>query len=340
MAHESLFHAAMRHRNPQDRRCTYLVVIDSDREPLSDLRDFAFYLSTLSVAGCEVVVVDGASQASFDESDRILRWVSRHVAARPRQRNFGGTIDPVRAALDFASCDKVIVAGPNVRYDDDAVGRICALLDAHEVVEPQDYFAPLPWWSGIEAARMLVHRGVDPLPDHGVTFGMRKWPVRGLRTIDIAWSSGVDSVRRLAAQGAEVFSACDVFVRRLPPRLAEWLRERPRQADDDFALPFKTAFFFALLPAALLLAILGDVRLAGGYAGAVACASMVLAIRGRMGASAVFPLRACFSAPLWVLERSLSVYWALFRKLRGAVDVTADSVVADRKMNARIASGE
>jgi hypothetical protein len=330
----------MRHRNPQGRRCTYLVVIDSDREPLSDLRDFASYLSTLSVAGCEVVIVDGSSQATFDENDRIFRWVSQHVAARPRQRNFGGTIDPVRAALDFGGCDKVIVAGPNVRYDDDAVGRICALLDTHEVVEPQDYFAPLPWWSGIEAARMLVHRGVDPLPDHGVTFGMRKWSVRGLRTIDVAWSNGVDTVRRLAAQGAEVFSACDVFVRRLPTTLTQWMRERPRQADDDFALPFKTAFFFTLLPAAVLLAILGDVRVAGGYAGAVACASMVLAIRGRMGASSVFPLRACLLAPLWVLERSFSVYWALGRKLRGADNDTINSVLTERKMNARIASGE
>lgn len=340
MAHDSLFQPAMRHRNPQDRRCTYLVVIDSDREPLSDLRDFASYLSTLSVAGCEVVVVDGSSQESFEENGRSFRWVSRHVAARPRQRNFQGSIDPVRAALDFGSCDKVIVAGPNVRYDEDAVGRICALLDSHEVVEPQDYFAPLPWWSGIEEARMLVHRGVDPLPDHGVTFGMRKWPVRGLRSIDVAWSNGVDSVRRLAAQGAEVFSACDVFVRRLPPRLAEWLRERPRQADDDFVLPLKTAFFFTLLPAAVLLTVLGGVRLAGGYAGAVACASMVLAIRGRMGASSVFPLRACLSAPLWVLERSVSVYWALFRKLRGAADDTVGSVLTERKINAKIASGE
>ena len=44
---------------------------------------------------------------------------------------------------------------------------------------------------------------------------------------------------------------------------------------------------------------------------------MGLALRGRAGASAFFPLHACLFAPLWVLERSVSVYWALFRKLRG-----------------------
>jgi len=329
----------MRHRNPQDRRCTYLVVIDGGREPLSDLRDFASYLSTLSVAGCEVVVVDGSSQDLFEENGKSFRWVSRHVAARPRQRNFQGSIDPIRAALDFGNCDKVIVAGRNVRYDEDAVGRICALLDTHEVVEPQDYFAPLPWWSGIEAARMLVHRGVDPLPDHGVTFGMRKWPVRGLRSIDVAWSNGVDSVRRLAAQGAEVFSACDVFVRRLPTTLTEWLHERKQQADDDFAMPLKSAFFFAILPMAVVMALLEGSRVAGGYAGAIAVGSMVLALRGRSGAASFFPLRVCLCAPIWVLERSLSVYWALFQKLRGASEASRVSY-ADGRTTVRVASGE
>jgi hypothetical protein len=286
-----------------------------------------------------VVVVDGSPKTAFGKNAQSLRWVSRHVAARPRHRSFSGALDPIRAALDFAECDKVVVADPNVRYDVVVIDRICTLLDTHEVVEPQDYFDPLPWWSGIEAGRMLVHRGVDPLPDHGVTFGMRKWSVRGLRAIDAAWSNGDDAVRRLASQGAEVFSAVDVFVRRLPPLLTEWLRNRPRQADDDFAMPLKTAFFFALLPAAALLAVLGGVRLAGGYAGAVVCASMVLAIRGRVGAATFFPLRACLAAPLWVLERSVSVYWALFRKLRSANGSVVDPAVAERKTNTRIASG-
>ncbi|MEA2236233.1 MAG: hypothetical protein QOC81_957 [Thermoanaerobaculia bacterium] len=329
----------MRHRNPQESRCTYLVVIDTDREPLSDLRDLAAYLSTLSVSGCEVVVADGSPAMAFDENAKILRWVGRHAAVRPRHRSFSGAIDPIRAAIDFAGCEKVVVASQNVRYDEQAIDSLCTLLDTHEVVEPQDYFDPLPWWSGIEAGRMLVHRGVDPLPDHGVTFGMRKWPVRGLRTIDAAWSNGDDPVRRLASQGAEVFSAVDVFVRRMPPVLSEWLRERPQQADDDFAMPLKTVFFFALLPMAALLAVVGGARLAGGYAGAVICASMVLAIRGRMGASAFFPMRACLAAPLWVLERSVSVYWALFRKLRSTNGTVVDPAVADRKSNARIASG-
>ena len=104
-------------------------------------------------------------------------------------------------------------------------------------------------------------------------------------------------------------------------------------------MPVKTAFFFALLPAALLLAVLGGVRLAGGYAGAIALSSLVLAIRGRAGNATFFPLRACLSAPLWVLERSISVYWALLQKLNRSSAEAMHPSTADRGTRA-VASGE
>jgi len=107
------------------------------------------------------------------------------------------------------------------------------------------------------------------------------------------------------------------------------MRERPRLADDDFVMPVKSAFFFALLPMAMLLMAFAGVRAMAGYAGAVAFTSIVLAIRGRGGASSVFPLRTCFFAPLWVLERSVSVYWALLRKLHPATVETSAMPVAD-----------
>ena len=129
-------------------------------------------------------------------------------------------------------------------------------------------------------------------------------------------------------------------MRRLPPPWNDWLRDRPRQAGDDFDMPVKTAFFFALLPAAIVLAIVGGVRLAGGYAGAIACAAFVLAVRGRGSASAFFPLRACLSAPLWVFERSVSVYWALLQKLRASSTEAAHTSFAGRAAGARVASGE
>lgn len=330
----------MRTRNQQDRRCTYMVVIERDEESSDELRELASYLSTIAIAGCDVIVADGSPREIFERNACVLRWVGRHVPVRPRHRSFGGTIDVVRTAVDVPGCEKIIVADDDVRYEADAIDSICELLDFHEVVEPQDYFHPLPWWSGIEAGRMLVHRGIEPLPDHGATFGLRRSAVRGLRGIDVGWWNGDDPVRRLASLGAEVFSACEVFVRRTPPALHEWLQERPRQASDDFEMPVKTALFFALLPVTLLLAMLGGARLAAGYAGAIAFSSIALALRGRSGAAAVFPVQACLSAPLWILERSISVYWALFRKLQGTAAESARPAMAERGSGTQVASGE
>lgn len=304
----------MRHRSPGERRCTYLVALEGDCASADDLRELAAYLSNLAVSDFDVVIVDGSRPPTLDRNRQTLRWVGRHVVAGPQHLTADGSIDLIRAAVDLATCDKVIVADAQVRYSDEAIDRICTLLDLHEVVEPQDYIDPLPWWSGIDAGRMLLHRSLSPLPDHGSTFGFRKNAIRGLRSLEHGVASD-DDVRRLASQGAEVFCAIEVFVRRLPPVLSDWLRDLPRHADDDFSVSAKAAFFFGLLPITLVLILLGGARLAGGYAGAIAFASLGLAMRGRMGAAAFFPWRACLFAPVGILERSISVYWALLRRL-------------------------
>ena len=305
----------MNSRSASDRRCSYVVVHENADASPDDLRSFAHHLSTLSVTGCEVIVLDDT--ASFDRNRRVFRWVGRHVAALPRHRALNGAVDPVRAAIDLASCEKVVVGNARVRHDADTIASMCALLDVHEVVEPQDYYDPLPWWGGIDAGRMLVHRGIEPLPDHGATFGFRRAAVRGLRGLDAFDDGNEDCVRRLQSQGAAVHSAGDLFVRCEPPTVSGWLRERVRHANDDFALPLKTAFFFALLPVAALLIAFGGAPFAGGYAGALVIGSLALALRGRAGAAGVFPFRAALFAPLWMLERSISVYWALLRKMAG-----------------------
>jgi len=315
----------MRPNTKPDRRCTYVVALSPASSSL-DLRPFAEYLSTVGVAGCEVIVLD--SSEAIDEHRRILRWVGRHIAVQE-------PIDVVRTAAHVASCEKIIVAGDNVRYDIADLTELCALLDAHEVVEAQDYLEPMPWWGGIDAGRMLVHRGIDPDPGRGATFGFRRSVLRGLRGFDATGST--DPVRALALHGADVVCGSELFVRRCPQQLGEWLRERPREAGLDFDVPAKSAFFFALIPMAILLTVMGSGRLAIGYTSAVAFASIVLAVRGRMGAGAFFPLRACLFAPLWVLERSVSVYWALLQRMRGTV-VEQPAATATQR-STRAASG-
>lgn len=328
----------MRNRKPQDRRCSYVVVVDSATCPADELRDLANYLSTVGVAGCDVVVLDASPRLQFDLNARILRWVGRHVAVRSEHRTPSGSIDFVRSAATLAACEKVIVAEQDVRYTPDAIGQICDLLEMHEVVEPQDYLDPLPWWGGIEAGRILVHRGIEPQPDHGATLGFRRTAVNSLRNLTTGEVLD-DQGRRLAAAGAEVYPATNVFVRRRPAALDEWLAQRPRYAGDDFGLPFKSAFFFSMVPLLLILGVLGGIQLAGAYASVIAFSSVCLALRGRAGAGLYFPLRACLFAPLWIFERSVSVYWALYRRLRGT-DLDPARLTVPEHGNQKVASGE
>jgi hypothetical protein len=329
----------MRNTASPDRRCSYVVVVQGAASSETELRELAAYLSATGVAGCEVILLDPSPRARFESNARILRWVGRHVAAGPEHCTPAGSLDRVRASAALASCEKVIVATDDVRYTPQAIDQLCDLLDLHEVVEPQDYLEPLPWWGSIEAGRILVHRGIEPEPDHGATFGFRRGTVRALRSL----GSGdffEDPARRLGSAGAEVFAAANVFVRREPGPFDQWLAQRPRVAGEELALPLKTAFFLSLVPLLVLLGIAGGVRLALGYSSVIAFATVVLAVRGRVGAAAFFPLRACLFAPLWVLERSVSVYWALFRKLRGSEADPARIAVPQRAAGAKVASGE
>ena len=327
----------MKTRPQSDRRCTYVIAIERSENDAADLRSLAQYLSTLGVIGCDVIVVDGSAPELFDEHRRVIRWVARHMAARPAHRTAAG-IDPVAAAIDFAQTEKVVVADPAVRYTASDIDQLCDLLELHEVVVPQAYLDPLPWWGGIEAGRILVHRGIEPTGDGG-TFGIRRTAVRSLRSLDIPAEEAEEPLRRLGLRGAEVFAAQDVFVRREPPGLSTWLRDRVRSADAEFAMPVRTVLFFAMIPVAFMVALFGGLRMAGTYAGAIAFASMVLAVRGRIGASPFFPLRACLYAPVWVLERSISVYWALWRKLQPSGVEAAGEFEAERA-GQRVASGE
>src|SRR5829696_3924262 len=102
MAHRSLIPSLMK-RAPGDRRCTYLVTLDRPSAPLAELRDFAEYLALVGSADIDVVVVDASPADVFDENRRVLRWVSRHIAARPQHRGAAGALDPVRTAIDAAA---------------------------------------------------------------------------------------------------------------------------------------------------------------------------------------------------------------------------------------------
>jgi hypothetical protein len=126
-------------------------------------------------------------------------------------------------------------------------------------------------------------------------------------------------VRHFRARGARICYARDFFVLKRPPSLRKWVEQRPRQAYEDFVMRAKT-FFFAARPFALAAVWLAfGWRGALVFASAVAAGSALLAARGLGdGARRFFPAWVCAYAPLWVVERALSTYWAFYwRVARG-----------------------
>lgn len=315
-------------------RCSYVVVFDGadGEEPL---REFADYLNSVTAAGCEAIVLDASDSETFATHRRVLRWVARHLPVRPEHRTPSGSLDPIRAAALVAGSEKVIVARADVRYTLVSLARVCELLERHEVVEPQDYVAPLSWWSAIDAGRKLVNRAIDPQPDQGATFGFRRSIVSAA---PVPGGTG-DPVRRLESAGVEVYSPTQFLVKREPSTLAKWIAERPVDAARDFALPLRSAFFLALLPLLAAIVWFAGVQVAGAFSLAIALGAVAFAIRGRFEASSYFPLRTTLFAPLWILERSVSVWWALLQRLRGTARVEARPA-ADVSRRDRVASGE
>lgn len=311
----------MRRTRTRDWRCSFVVLLDGSMRTSDELVEFAHDLSALRAANCEVVIVDDAPPERFRSNEAILRWVGRHVPADAGDRAERGGVDLFRAATALASCEKVIVATDALRWRPEDIEEACALLERHEVVIPQDVPDPAPWWSGVDAARVLMQRAIDEEAVPAGTIAFRRSVLRCLRGA-VGGESIASGGQHFSALGAEVHRP-DLYVRRIPGTLPEWLAQRTDAADSDLASPGRSVFSFALIPVLAVIAFLGGFDLAGGYTGLIAAGSVALALRARTRAGERFPLRTCLLAPVSVAERSISVWCALYRRLCG--DRVADA---------------
>jgi hypothetical protein len=226
-----------------------------------------------------------------------------------------GKVNGVHTGVASARSEKIILADDDIRYTAAEITRACKLLERHDMVRPQNYLSPLPWWGRTEAARMLINRGVLRTGDYPGTCAFRASTFRRLGHYDgDVLFDNEEIVRHFAANGANVCYARDFFVLKLPPTLHKWLEQRPRQAYEDFTMRAKTLFFMSMLPALVLLASIRGPRAALGLLAVASAGAMTLALRGlwRDQAHRFFPSRIVLYAPLWLLERSFSVWWAVY----------------------------
>ena len=302
-----------------DIQCTFIIPIRHAHIDKLELQRFALYLQMLGRAGCEVLVIDGSPAPIFEEHAQAWSKYCSHLAPDPQYTYLNGKVNGVHTGVDLASCERIILADDDIRYIPEDLKRMCHLLDRFEMVRPQNYISPLPWWARLETARILINRGSLRAGDYPGTCGFRRSTMRRVGPYDgDVLFDNEEIVRHFALRGANINYATDFFILKRPPTLTKWFEQRPRQAYEDFVMRAKTAAFISVLPVTVAISILLGPRAGLMLLAVLFLASVLLSGRGLLRDSAfrVFPVSSPLFAPLWIVERSLSVYWALYWKAR------------------------
>ncbi len=292
---------------------SYVLPLKSAR-PDAALRN---YVRDLGQWVAEVVVVD----ASADQVRSVHgSWWGRqvtHVRPDPARECANGKVWGVLTGLQLARQDLVVIADDDVRWDLQALRRAIALLDYAALVAPANYYEPLPWQARYDTARTLIHRALGA--DWPGTLALRRSalaPAGGGYDGDVLFEN-LELVRTVRAAGGRIAWPLDLFVARRPPTTAHLLGQRVRQAYDEFARPTHFVATLSLLP--LVLTCLWRRR--WGALAVMTAAAMGWAEAGRWrgGGRRVYPTSSTLLAPLWVLERAVCIWLAVWWGMRGGV---------------------
>ena len=290
---------------PGSRTLGYVLPIKLD-DPAGEA-ELGSYLRWLD-RQTELIVVDGSAGPAFERHADSWAGINL-IAPDPALRTTNGKVWGVLTGLAFATCEKVIVADDDVRYDAAGLERMNELLDGVEVVRPQNYFAPAPWHAQWDGARSLLNRISGG--DWPGTLGVRRSALPRGYDGDCLFEN-LELVRTVVANGGREIVAGDVFVRRLPPSTVHFASQRVRQAYDEWARPGRFALQLALLPLAAYAATRNRALLV-----LLATGSMALAEAGRRrsGARRYFSPAASLMAPMWLSERAICAWLALGMRL-------------------------
>jgi hypothetical protein len=294
----------------------------------SGLAELSAYLRHLA-DWIPVTVVDGSDPALFEShraafplAVRLIPPDQQHVSAAAQPsgdgRGSNGKVAGVMAGVRASEAEFLVIADDDVRYTREALAAVVHHLRSADVVRPQNYFAPLPWHARWDTARTLLNRAWSA--DYPGTLAVRRSALLATDGYAGVLFENLELIRTIKAAGGTERILPGLFVARRPPTARHFMRQRARQAYDDFAQPQRLLAELALLPAVagtgLLPAAVRRVALLALAGAAVACAE---AGRRRDNGTAVFPASAAWFAPLWALERAACVWLAVFFGLAGGV---------------------
>jgi Glycosyl transferase family 21 len=278
-----------------------------------------------------VVVVDGSSPELFRRHRAAWPSTVLHLPVDPGARGRNGKVGAVLTGARAGRRDVVVIADDDVRYDRDGLRRVARLLEAADLVRPQNYFDPLPWHARWDTARTLVNRAFAH--DYPGTLGVRR-AVLGCGYDGDSLFENLELIRTVEAAGGRVVNDRSLYIRRLPPSAAQFRSQRVRQAYDSFAQPSRLAIELSVLPVAAW--VLAGRRICIFLWAALGVAATAEVGRRRDGGTTVFPWSSSLLAPGWVAERALCAWLAVWLRVRRGGIVYAGATLTKAANSKRV----
>lgn len=298
----------------------------------SGLADLSDYLRRLA-DWIPVTVVDGSAPDLFERHRVAFPAAVRHLRPTPDgypdqhtspdqpgvvRGAHNGKVAGVMTGVRASGAEFLVIADDDVRYTREALAAVVHHLGSAHLVRPQNYFDPRPWHARWDTARTLLNRAWST--DYPGTLGVRRSALQATGGYDGVLFENLELIRTIRAAGGSERILPGLFVARRPPTTRHFLRQRIRQAYDDFAQPPRLTAELALLPATIGATFFPDrtrrTALLALAAAAVTCAEIG---RRRHNGAAVFPASAAWFAPLWALERAVCVWLAAAFRLAGGI---------------------
>jgi hypothetical protein len=221
--------------------CTYLLPIRRAAFVEAEAQEFVGYFEMLRGANCELIVVDGSPPEVFAQHRALWSPLARHEAVDKRFGYLNDKVNGIHTGVEIASCEQIVLADDDIRYTAADIEKMRALLDEYEMVRPQNYLSPLPWWARIESARMLINRATLKIGDYPGTCAFRRSTMLRLGHYDgDVLFDNEEIIRHFARFGASIITRSISSCRKRPPTLRKWKEQRPRQAYEDFGSRAKT----------------------------------------------------------------------------------------------------
>lgn len=274
--------------------------------------EFSGYLRWLASRVLDVIIVDASPDDAFSVNHASWGSFATHIRPAADLLTPMGKVGNVLTGLRVARSESVIVADDDVRYDEQSLAQIISALDDADVVRPQNYFDPIPWHARWDTGRMLLNRMTGG--DWPGTIGVKLAYLRATGGYDgRALFENLELVRTVVAAGGKERALLGAYVLRRPSTARHFWSQRIRQAYDEMARPARLITQLAVLPLTVTLALAGR-----WYALAVAVIAIIIVAelgRWQAGGRRFFPFTGSLFAPVWVAERAICSWLALFARI-------------------------